>query len=119
MNKTGEMACGLNSSVGWRLVAVVFSLFSFDRLIVVYVDGHFMLQGKYAQKKQPSKGSNFEKNSSSHVSEKTGDEDNHGSHEYREDMPVVEVCISFVCHVDSILASIFNTKYYRFITLSV
>lgn len=48
------------------------------------------MAGKYAQKKQPSKGSNSEKNSSGHVSEKTGDEENHGSHEYREDMPVVE-----------------------------
>jgi len=94
-------------------------LFSFDRLIVVDVDGHFTLQGKYVQKKQPSKGSNSEKNSSSHVSEKTGDEENHGSHEHREDMPVVEVCISFVFHADSILASTFNTKYYWFITLSI
>jgi len=42
------------------------------------------------KKKQPSKGSNSEKNSSSHVSEKTGDEENHGSHEHHEDMPVVE-----------------------------
>lgn len=102
MKKTGEMACELNSSVGWRLVAVIFSLFSFDRLIVVDVDGHFMLQVKYVQKKQPLKGSNSEKNGSSHVSEKTGDEENHGSHEHREDMPVVEVCISFVFHADSL-----------------
>lgn len=57
-----------------------------------------MLQVKYVQKKQPLKGSNSEKNGSSHVSEKTGDEENHGSHEHREDMPVVEVCISFVFH---------------------
>ncbi|XP_027360921.1 la-related protein 6A isoform X1 [Abrus precatorius] len=41
--------------------------------------------GKYGHKKQAWKGSNSEKHSSSHVSEQTGDEDNHGSNEHHED----------------------------------
>ncbi|XP_061374334.1 la-related protein 6A [Gastrolobium bilobum] len=41
--------------------------------------------GKYGHKKQAWKGSNSEKNSSSHVSEQTGDEENHSSNEHHED----------------------------------
>ncbi|KAL2341142.1 hypothetical protein Fmac_009082 [Flemingia macrophylla] len=40
---------------------------------------------KYGHKKQAWKGSNSEKNSSSHVSEQTGDEEHHGSNEHHED----------------------------------
>ncbi|RDX62945.1 La-related protein 6A, partial [Mucuna pruriens] len=46
--------------------------------------------GKYGHKKQAWKGSNSEKNSSSHVSEQTGDEENHGSNEHHEDTPEEE-----------------------------
>ncbi|KAK7331356.1 hypothetical protein VNO77_25579 [Canavalia gladiata] len=41
--------------------------------------------GKYGHKKQAWKPSNSEKNNSSHVSEPTGDEENHGSNEHHED----------------------------------
>ncbi|ESW19889.1 hypothetical protein PHAVU_006G164000 [Phaseolus vulgaris] len=41
--------------------------------------------GKYGHKKQAWKGSNSEKNSSSHVYEQIGDEENHGSSEHHED----------------------------------
>ncbi|KAH1208444.1 La-related protein 6A [Glycine max] len=41
--------------------------------------------GTYGHKKQAWKGSHSEKNSSRHVSEQTGDEENHGSNEHRED----------------------------------
>ncbi|XP_057428635.1 la-related protein 6A isoform X2 [Lotus japonicus] len=46
--------------------------------------------GKYGHKKQVWKGSNSEKNSSGHVSEQTGDEENHGSNEHHEDTPEEE-----------------------------
>lgn len=41
--------------------------------------------GKYGHKKQAWKASNSEKNSSSHISEQTGDKENHGSNEHHED----------------------------------
>ncbi|KAK7303125.1 hypothetical protein RJT34_14026 [Clitoria ternatea] len=41
--------------------------------------------GKYGHKKQAWRGPNSEKNSSNHVSDQTGDEENHGSNEHHED----------------------------------
>nr|KYP38757.1 La-related protein 7 [Cajanus cajan] len=51
--------------------------------------------GKYGHKKQAWKGSNAEKNSSSPVFEQTGDEENHGSNEHKEDTHEEDVCTSF------------------------
>lgn len=50
-----------------------------------------MIQGKYGHKKQAWKGHHSEKNSSR--PEQTGDEENHGSNEHREDAHEEEVCI--------------------------
>lgn len=84
-------------------------LFLSGKLTVIGVDGDFMVQGKNGHKKQAWKGSNTEKNSSSHVAEQTRDEENHGSHEHHEDTPKEEVCAAFVFHLGSILASIIGS----------